>query len=110
VVKRTDKFTGELGEYCTTFNALVRLLGKEEAKIIQNSKEDYKGLNFALYKAATEHKTVYGEDVRHPNWKVPAFYGMKKEIAKELESKNSRLVAAYKSDWLFEWLKEFLND
>lgn len=113
MIKRTDKFTGEVREYCTTFNALVRLLGKAEAKIIQNSKEDYKSLNFALYKAATEHKTVYGEDVRHPEGKVPAFYGMEEEISKKLETKNSRLVAAYKSDWLFdrlfEWLKEFIN-
>ena len=110
MIKRTDRFTGEVGEYCTTYNALVRIVGKEEAKSIQKSKEVYKSLNFALYKAATEHKTVYGEDVRHPNWKVPAFYGMKKEMSEELESKNSRVVAAYKSDWLFEWIKDFLND
>lgn len=109
MIKRTDRFTGEVGEYCTTFNALVRLLGMQEAKFIQESK-GYENLHFALYRAANEHKTVYGEDVRHPKRKVPAFYGMKEEIAKELESKNSRLVAAYKSDWLFEWLKDFLND
>lgn len=109
MIKRTDKFTGELGEYCTTFNALVRLRGKTEAKIIQKSKV-YKDLNFSLYNAATEHKTIFGEDVRHPNWKVPAFYGMKKEISEKLESKNSKLVAAYKSDWLFNWLKDFFND
>lgn len=109
MIKRTDRFTGEVGEYCTTFNALVRLLGKQEAKIIQKSK-GYKNLHFALYNAADEHKIVYGEDVRHPNWKVPAFYGMKEEMAKKLESKNSKLVAAYKSDWLLDWLKEFLND
>ena len=107
-MKRSDRFTGEVGEYCTTFNALVRLLGKQESKIIQESK-GYKNIHFALYNAANEHKTVYGEDVRHPKWKVPVFYGMKEEIAKKLESKNSKLVAAYKSDWLFDWLKEFLN-
>ena len=64
MIKRTDRFTGEVGEYCTTYNALVRIVGKEEAKIIQNSKEDYKSLNFAIYKAATENKIVYGKDVR----------------------------------------------
>ena len=74
MIKRTDRFTGEVGEYCTTYNALVRIVGKEEAKIIQNSKEDYKSLNFAIYKAATENKIVYGKDVRHPKWKVPAFF------------------------------------
>ena len=110
MIKRTDRFTGEVGEYCTTYNALVRIVGKEEAKIIQNSKEDYKSFNFALYRAATEHKTVYGEDVRYPNWKVPAFYGMKKEMSEKLESKNSRVVTAYKSEWLFKWIKDFLND
>ena len=110
MIKRTDKFTGEVGKYSTTFNALVRMLGKQEARSIQQSKEVYKDLNFALYKAASEHKVVFGEDVRHPNWKVPAFYGMKKEMAKQLENKNSKLVAAYKTDWLYEWLKEFLND
>lgn len=108
MIKRTDRFTGEPGEYCTTFNALVRLLGFEDAKSIQKS-EGYKNLHFALYEAADEHERVYGEDVRHPNRKVPAFYGMKEEIAKKLESKNSKDVAAYRSDWLFDWLKEFLN-
>ena len=108
MIKRTDRFTGEVGEYCTTYNALVRIVGKEEAKIIQKSKEVYQSLNFALKKAATEHKTVYGEDVRHPNIKVPAFYGMKKEMFEKLENKKSRVVAAYKSDWLFEWIKELM--
>ncbi len=107
-MKRSDKFTGEVGEYCTTYNSLVRILGREEANEIKNS-QGYKNLHFAIYNAASKHKTVFGESVRHPKWKVPAFYGMKKEMAKELESKNSRLVSAYKSDWLFKWLKDFFN-
>ena len=108
MIKRTDRFTGEVGEYCTTYNALVRIVGKEDAKIIKKNKKVYKSLHFALKEAATEHKTVYGEDVRHPNIKVPAFYGMKKEMFEKLEKEKSSVVSAYKSDWLFEWIEKLM--
>ena len=108
-MERSDKFTGEVGKYCTTYNSLVRILGRKEADSLKENGGVYKKINFALHNAANKHQIVYGESIRHPKYKVPAFYGMKKEMAKELENKNSRLVSAYKSDWLFEWLKDFFN-
>ena len=106
---RTDKFTGKVGEYCTTYNALVRLTSQAEANEIRENSEIYKNLNFAIANAANDYLEDYGENVWHPNRKVPAFFGMKNEIAEELKSKNRSVVNAFNTKWLFTFLDNILK-
>ena len=36
-MERSDKFTGEVGKYCTTYNSLVRILGRKEADSLKEN-------------------------------------------------------------------------
>ena len=107
---RTDKFTGKVGEYCTTYNALVRLTSQAEANEIRENSEMYKNLNFAIANAANTHLDKYGENLRHPNKKVPAFFGMKNGIAEELKDKNKSVVNAFKTKWLFAFINNLFKE
>lgn len=82
-INRNDLFTGKLGTYNTTFNALVRKLGMSKANEIRQNKELYKDLNFTISGNANKAYHTTG-NVRHPKFKVPAFYGMKQEIFETL--------------------------
>ena len=110
MLSRTDKFTGEVGEYCTTYNALVRLTSQAKANEIREYKDFYRTLNYNISNSANNHLDKYGENLRHPNRKVPAFYGMKDKIAEELERKNGDKIFAYKTKWLFSYLNSLFKE
>ena len=91
---RNDSFTGSEGKYNTTFNTLVRLKGSEGANTLKSDKSFYKDLNFEINNLANQsyHK---GENVRHPKFKVPAFYGMKSDMYETLSSQRKAYVSKY---------------
>ena len=106
---RNDSFTGSEGKFNTTFNTLVRLKGMEEANILRKDKSFYKELNFEINNLAKEayHK---GKDVRHPKWKVPAFYGMKSDMYETLSSQRKAYVSAYETTWLNKTVTSILEE
>jgi hypothetical protein len=70
-------------------------LTRKEADSLKENGGVYKKINFALHNAANKHQTVYGESIRHPKYKVPAFYGMKRLIFGLIHSPPSKLVVVY---------------
>ena len=106
---RNDAFTGLEGKFNTTFNTLVRLLGIEEANTIRKDKSFYKELNFEVNNLANEsyHK---GVNVRHPNFKVVSFYGMKSEMYETLSSQRKAYVSAYETTWLNKTITSILEE
>ena len=105
---RNDQFTGKSGKFSTTFNAIYRLYGKVTAKAIQSNKDFYQKLNFYLNSEA--NKSYHeGKNVRHPKWKVPAFYGMTAEMKEQLSKKNSSFISAYETKWLRTNIKKYIT-
>lgn len=102
---RTDKFTGKVGEYSTVFNILVRELGKKQAIKFKSDKKYYKKFCKLINISSQEYFYQNKKSVMHPNWKVDAFYGMKKELREELKLKNLEKVFAYKTTWLVDFIK-----
>ena len=106
---RNDAFTGLEGKFNTTFNTLVRLLGMEEASTLRKDKSFYKDLNFEIYNLA--NKSYHnGENVRHPKFKVPAFYGMKSDMYETLSSQRKAYVSAYETTWLNKTVTSILEE
>ena len=105
---RNSNFTGETGEFNTTYNSLVRMFGKSQTDKLKLNKELYRDLNFFINgQANASYKE--GKNVRHPKFKVPAFYGMKEEMYKELAPQKKAYVSAYKTEWLQNKINEFLS-
>tara|TARA_S200002703_G_scaffold120502_1_gene106331 strand:+ start:706 stop:1452 length:747 start_codon:yes stop_codon:yes gene_type:complete len=105
---RNSNFTGQIGEFNTTYNSLVRMFGKTKADEFKLNKELYKDLNFFINgEANTSYRN--GENVRHPKFKVPAFYGMGEELYKELAPQRKAYVSAYKTEWLESKINEFFK-
>ena len=96
---RSDKFEGQTGKYNTVFNALVRRYGYKIAKYIQQS-SNYEIICQDLTRLAKYWKDHKNQNVTHPNYKVPAWYGMTEEVKEKLKNENKRLVTAYETDWL----------
>ncbi len=106
---RNDSFTGSEGKYNTTFNTLVRLKGSEEANTIRSDKSFYKELNFEVNNLANKSYNK-GENVRHPKFKVPAFYGMKSDMYETLSSQRKAYVSAYETEWLNKTVTSILEE
>ena len=104
---RNSNFAGQLGEFNTTYNSLVRMFGKTKTDELKSNKKLYKDLNFFIYGEAEVSKKN-GEDVRHPKYKVPAFGGMNQKLYRELAPQRKAYVSAYKTEWLEGKIKEFL--
>ena len=106
---RNDSFTGSEGKFNTTFNTLVRLKGMKEANTLKKNKSFYKELNFEVNNLANQsfHK---GINVRHPKFKVPAFYGMKSDMYETLSSQRKAYVSAYETTWLSKTVTSILEE
>jgi len=106
---RNSNFTGQVGEFNTTYNSLVRMFGKTKADELKLNKELYKNLNFFINgEANSSYKN--GKNVRHPKFKVPAYYGMTKEMKEKLSQQRKSHVSSYKSEWLQNKIDEFLKE
>lgn len=106
---RNSNFTGQVGEFNTTYNSLVRMFGKTKADELKLNKELYKNLNFFINGEANS-SDKNGKDVRHPKVKVPAYYGMTEEMKEKLSQQRKSYVNAYKSEWLQNKINEFLKE
>jgi hypothetical protein len=106
---RNDSFTGSEGKFNTTFNTLVRLKGMEEANTLRKDKSFYKELNFEISNLANKSYRN-GENVRHPKFKIPAFYGMKSDMYETLSSQRKAYVSAYKTEWLNKTVTSILEE
>lgn len=107
--KRNTRFDGNLGEYNTVWNTLVRNLGKTKASDFKRySRERYKRLAIEINSSANEYLNLYGINVRHPNVKVPSFYGMTEGLKEKLKEEKKHMVLAYKSEWLDSKVKEWI--
>ena len=104
---RNSNFTGQTGEFNTTYNSLVRMFGEPKANELKSNKELYRDLNFFINKEANVSYKK-GKNIRHPKFKVPAFYGMSEELYAELAPQRKAYVSAYKTEWLEGKIKEFL--
>ena len=105
---RNSNFTGQIGEFNTTYNSLVRMFGKTKTDELKSNKKLYKDLNFFIYGEAKVSKKN-GEDVKHPKYKVPAFDGMNQKLYRELANQRKAYVLAYKTEWLEGKIKEFFK-
>ena len=105
---RNSNFTGQTGEFNTTYNSLVRMFGKTKTDEFKLNRETYKELNFYLNSEANL-SFKDGNNVRHPKFKVPAYYGMTEEMYKKLSLQRMAYVAAYKTKWLENKINEFLS-
>ena len=107
--KRNTLFHGELGKYNTVWNTVVRLLGTVEAgEVKKNLPETYKNLAMYVNSRAVDCYNIEGVNVRHPDWRVPSFYGMKEELKVKLKEEKKHMVLAYDSEWLLLTIKEWL--
>lgn len=107
--KRNTLFHGELGEYNTVWNTVVRLLGTVEAgDVKRNLPETYKNLAMYVNSRAVDCYKMEGVNVRHPDWKVPSFYGMKEDLKEKLKEEKKHMVLAYDSEWLLHTVREWL--
>lgn len=109
MIKRNTHFHGEIGQYNTVWNTLVRTLGEQKAMRIKSSNPElYKSLALHVNTAANSSYRNQGLNVRHPNWKVPSFYGMKEELKEKLKKQKKHMVLAYESKWLEDIISEWL--
>lgn len=104
---RNSNFTGQTGEFNTTYNSLIRIFGKAKTNELKSNKELYKDLNFFINKEANVSYRN-GKNVRHPKFKVPSF-SMSEEMYKGLAPQRKAYVSAYKTEWLEDKIKEFLS-
>ena len=105
---RNDQFTGEAGKFNTTYNTVVRLYGEVAAKAIKLNKDFYKNLNFYINNKA--NKSYHeGKNVRHPKFKVPAFYGMSTKMKEQLSKFGGSFVSAYETKWLRTEVKKYIT-
>ena len=95
-----DKFNGSPGEYSTLFNMCVRIIGHKNTQCLQKS-DTYKRIAFYINNAANKEEN----NIRHPEYKVRPWYGMKEEAKELLSYQDKEWVSAYNS----EWLKNKLN-
>lgn len=109
-VVRNANYTGETGQFNTVWNTLVRVLGLTKAKEIRSNKELYKDLSFFINEAANFSYRELSTNVRHPKWKVPAFFGMSENTFNKLKNQKRAYVAAYQSDWLLSKVSFWLKD
>lgn len=97
---RSDKFDGPEGEYNTVFNTIVRDIGLDNAIKLKSSKSVYDVICTSLYNRSKYFKNVKKQIVTHPNFHVPAFYGMPKSIKEKLDKKSNSQVIAYNTPWV----------
>ena len=105
--QRNAEFNIDRDKYNTVFNEIARQLGgqKEAQEFRENNKEHYSKICLEISKSADNDKV----NVRHPNWKVPAFYGMSEEIKEQLKNNSSNYVSAYLSTWLKDKIEFILS-
>lgn len=107
--KRNTLFHGEFGQYNTVWNTIVRLLGESQAREVRNKlPETYKSLAMDMNTLANRSYKEDGVNVRHPDWKVPSFYGMKEDLKEKLREEKKHMVLAYDSRWLYVNVREWL--
>ena len=82
--------------------------GEVAAKAIKLNKDFYKNLNFYINNKA--NKSYHeGKNVRHPKFKVPAFYGMTTKMKEQLSKFGGSFVSAYETKWLRTEVKKYIT-